>query len=65
MTPIHATPAPPPILHLLVTTANQPFHQERYKAMCGASGITKRMFVSSLDKVTCPVCKQVHRKETK
>jgi hypothetical protein len=63
MTRLRTTPAPPPIFHLLTITRKEPLGGERYRAQCGVSGITKRIFVSSLDKVTCPVCKQVHRKD--
>jgi hypothetical protein len=63
MSRLRTTPAPPPIFHLLTITRKEPLGVERYWSLCGQSGITKRVFVSSLDKVTCPVCSKVHRKD--
>ena len=42
--------------HLLVRTANEIGRLERYHAICGASGITKREYATSVLQVGCPAC---------
>lgn len=48
--------APATITHLVVRTQSELGRAERYYGRCGASGITKRQFVTSADKVTCAAC---------
>jgi hypothetical protein len=44
--------------HLLVRTEVEPFRVERFKAICGANGITKRDYRVSIADVDCPLCLQ-------
>jgi hypothetical protein len=42
--------------HLLVRIENEIGYAERYRALCGASGVTKRDYSVSVLQVTCATC---------